>query len=254
MSHKGIIFDRLKPVWDTLTSEQKICWHFTAAQRPSLNAAGELRTENGWQYFVDVNSPLAVVDPDYILTDPPANTEPPPPITVTAGLWPIPSKPASGPSTRKPTPFVNPYTQGIIPTIAVVTQTYDTFLDAHNIRPATGRITTIVGEIQTFLRTNIPNELITFGKNFTADPIHEAISSRPRVRHVTTIEAPATAPVPLNVPQGYYATTAGINRFATIRGVTARRRPDLPLGKLRVINTTNGVLRTQTIPNPTGTT
>jgi hypothetical protein len=254
MSRRGIIYDRLKGAWAALTAEQRICWHFTAAQNPSLNASGELTTENGWQWFVDVNSPLAVIDEGYILDDPPTTDTDPEQIPITVALWPIPSKLAAGGSTQKPAPLVT-ISQAIpAQSAAIVTQSYDRFKGAHLTRPETARISLIFSDHQEWLTTDNPPEYVTLEKTFIPDPIHESISRTPRVRHVTTMIPAQTGNVPLDVPQGYFATTNGVNRFATIKGRTAARRPDLPLGRLRVVNLTNGKVIRQTIPNPTGTT
>jgi|ERR671922_910872 hypothetical protein len=74
----------------------------------------------------------------------------------------------------------------------------------------------------------------------------------PRVRHVTVIVPLQGGEVFIDLPDGYYATTSGDNRFARILGVTARRRPDLALGKMRVVNITNGQTIRQILANPYG--
>jgi len=60
MSRKGLIFDRLSTVWANLEPEQRIEWHFQASLLPRINESDQLITSNGWQYFVDVNTQLAV--------------------------------------------------------------------------------------------------------------------------------------------------------------------------------------------------
>lgn len=75
---------------------------------------------------------------------------------------------------------------------------------------------------------------------------------KPRIRHVTVIEPLATGDVSLVIPTGYYATTSGNNRFARIRGIKARQRPDLPLGTLKVVNVTTGQTIRQILSNPNG--
>lgn len=252
MSRRGIIYDRLKTAWEALSAEQRTCWHFTAQQNPTLNAAGELRTQNGWQYFVDTNSALAVVDESYILTDPPTTTDIPEPINVIVGLWPIPSKLAAGGSTPKPKPWTQlglpvPSTQ-----TAIITQGYDTFENFHQILPLTGRISCAYNDHTEWLRAGDPLDYVTTDKLYLQVPGTEHKSSAPRVRHVTTMIPDQTGAVPLDEPTGYFATTAGLNKFATIKGLTARRRPDLPLGKLRTISLVNGRVNKTTIPNPTG--
>jgi len=74
----------------------------------------------------------------------------------------------------------------------------------------------------------------------------------PRVRHVTVILPFASGNVSIIAPDGYFATTSGNNRFATIRGVTAQRRPDLPLGKIRIVNLLNGQTVRDVLKNPFG--
>lgn len=73
-----------------------------------------------------------------------------------------------------------------------------------------------------------------------------------RTRHVTIILPLATADVPLDVPDGYYATTAGVNRYATIKGRTAQRRPDRAAGKIRIVNLLNGQTVGELLKNPYG--
>lgn len=72
------------------------------------------------------------------------------------------------------------------------------------------------------------------------------------VRHVTVLLPLDTGPVSLLVPTGYFASTAGATKFARIKGRTARRRPDQPLGKLRVVNTDTGETIQQILSNPNG--
>lgn len=72
----------------------------------------------------------------------------------------------------------------------------------------------------------------------------------PRLRHVTIILPLEDGDVSLNVPRGYYATTAGNNRYASIRGITAKRRPDYALARARIINLTNGLTVSQALSNP----
>jgi len=72
----------------------------------------------------------------------------------------------------------------------------------------------------------------------------------PRIRHVTIIQPLDEGAIVLDIPAGYYATTAGNNKFATIRGRTAQRRPDKPLGTIRIVNLTNGQTVRQVLANP----
>lgn len=74
----------------------------------------------------------------------------------------------------------------------------------------------------------------------------------PRVRHVLIIDSGTPTTIDPSIPDGYFATTAGANRFARILGRTARRRPDLPFGKVRVIDLQTGAVTRQPINNPYG--
>lgn len=74
----------------------------------------------------------------------------------------------------------------------------------------------------------------------------------PRIRHVKIIFPLESGVIGLQTPNGYFASTAGVNRFSTIQGHTARRRPDKPLGTIRIVNVTNGQTIRQTLKNPYG--
>ena len=74
----------------------------------------------------------------------------------------------------------------------------------------------------------------------------------PRIRHVTVADDSHSGVLSLTVAEGYFASTAGNTKYARIKGVTARRRPELPLGTARVTNTTNGESIRLTISNPYG--
>jgi hypothetical protein len=76
--------------------------------------------------------------------------------------------------------------------------------------------------------------------------------NRPRIRHVKVILEGTQNPFTLRIPDGYYAETAGQNRFATIKGGTALRRPDLPVGTVFNVRRDNGSWARYVIPNPTG--
>lgn len=81
--------------------------------------------------------------------------------------------------------------------------------------------------------------------------IRSARSRRlPRNRHVTTLQETEAGPVNLQTPRGYFASTAGANKFASIKGATASRKRNLPLCRLQVINTNNGATITITVANP----
>jgi hypothetical protein len=74
----------------------------------------------------------------------------------------------------------------------------------------------------------------------------------PRIRHVTIIVPLQSGDISLLDPLGYFASTAGANRYATITGRTAKRKPDLPLGTIRFTSTTNGSTVAQILKNPFG--
>lgn len=74
----------------------------------------------------------------------------------------------------------------------------------------------------------------------------------PRIRHVTIMQPLSSGTVSLDDPLGYYATTAGDNRYSRVKGLRARRRPDLPLAKIKVINLDNGKITRGVITNPFG--
>lgn len=84
------------------------------------------------------------------------------------------------------------------------------------------------------------------------DKKHVGRGRPPRIRHVTIIQPLDVGAIALDIPTGYYATTAGNNKFATIRGRTAQRRPDKPLGTVRIVNLTNGQTVRQVLSNPFG--
>jgi hypothetical protein len=73
----------------------------------------------------------------------------------------------------------------------------------------------------------------------------------PRTRHVTVALETEAGPLNLQVPRGYYAETAGANKFASIKGATAARRRDLPLAQALWVNMTNGTVTKESVKNPT---
>lgn len=73
----------------------------------------------------------------------------------------------------------------------------------------------------------------------------------PRTRHVTVWKETETGPINLQVPRGYYASTNGANKFASVRGRTAARRKDLPLCRAIWLNMATGDTTETTINNPT---
>lgn len=81
--------------------------------------------------------------------------------------------------------------------------------------------------------------------------IRSARSRRlPRNRHVTTLQETDAGPVNLQTPRGYFASTAGANKFASIKGATASRKRNKPLCRLQILNTDNGATTTITVANP----
>jgi len=252
MPPPNLLEDVLAPAWMGLTEEQRICWHFTAARQPSPSQSGTLRTNNGWQYFCEINAELAVVDEALMLADAPPDTTLPNPVAITVAQWPLPAKLQSGPSVRRPAPQLVLDQIWQVGSVGVVTQGYDQFKGAHSLTTLEQRILCVSATIVSWLTGNTPEEYITLDPNFVPVMNARRPNRTPRVRHVTTIQPDAAGPVPLDQPTGYFATTAGVNKFARIKGLTARRRPDLPLGILRVISTTNGRIHRQTIPNPRG--
>lgn len=75
----------------------------------------------------------------------------------------------------------------------------------------------------------------------------------PRIRHVKALAPGSIGIKDLTTPSGYFSSTGGWNKFASIKGRTARRRTDKPLGTLRVINLENGKTIRQLLSNPFGT-
>jgi hypothetical protein len=76
--------------------------------------------------------------------------------------------------------------------------------------------------------------------------------NRPRPRHVRIIYEATIGSIFLTVPTGYYSTTQGLNRFATIWGYTARRLRSHPVARVLTVNRANGSSSTYTVPNPLG--
>jgi hypothetical protein len=76
--------------------------------------------------------------------------------------------------------------------------------------------------------------------------------NRPRPRHVKIVQPLTLVPIFLTVPNGYFATTNGLNRFATIKGGTAARVRDKPVARVLTVSRTNGSYSTYPVPNPYG--
>lgn len=76
-------------------------------------------------------------------------------------------------------------------------------------------------------------------------------SGRPaRKRHVTTLLPGETGPINLQAPRGFFAETAGITKYASIRGGTAARLPKLPFAELLWVRVSNGQTSHETVANP----
>jgi len=71
-----------------------------------------------------------------------------------------------------------------------------------------------------------------------------------RIRHTNILGPGDSGTVNLQTPSGYYAETAGVNKFAKIKGITARRRRDRPLGTLRITTNTGTLTWRSSLPNP----
>jgi hypothetical protein len=252
MSQRGMLESILGPAWSALTAEQRICWHFTAAKNPSFEEDGGLFTENGWQWFVDLNAALAVVNTAHVMTKPPTTDTPPNTDPLVVANWPLPGKLGSGGSTRRPPVTVAWGSPGPVNTDVIITQEYSEFVGYHSEQPLTERISGVFTDHQTWITTGTTGEYLTTGRATSQRLDPPAKSKKPAVRHVTTWQEGDAEEISLDEPTGYYATTAGENRFARIKGLTARRRPDLPLGRVKFINRDNGKIIYATIPNPTG--
>lgn len=252
MSQRGLLYDIIADAWTALTPEQRICWHFTAAKNPILLGGNELFTENGWQFFVDKNSPLAIINPDLILNDPPTDETPPNIPEISGTVWPLPGKTAAGPSKQRSAAAVTFKWPSALKNPATITQGYTEFSGAHDVDPLTQRVSAVFTDHQAWITTGITGEYLTTGVATPQRPTSAKKNRRPSTRHAAVYAPSDPDTIRLDTPTGYYATTAGENKFATIRGLTARRRPDLPLGKALFINTANGRRERKTIPNPTG--
>lgn len=244
--------DVMGPAWSALTASERICWHFTGQRNPILDLDGTFFTLNGWQFYVDTNSPLAVVNPTLMLTEPPTDKKPPNTDPLHATMWPLPGKLATGGSAHRAPVKVAWGSPGPPNTAVIIKQGYTQFRGNSAKYPINQRITATFADHQTWITTGITGEYLTTGVATAQRETSAKKNKKPSVRHVTTYQLGDAEVISLNDPKGYYATTAGENKFATIKGMTARRRPDLPLGRVTFINLDNGEIIEQTIPNPTG--
>lgn len=252
MSQKGMLEDVLGPAWTGLTAEQRICWHFTAARNPIFEQDGGLFTENGWQYFIDINAPIAVVNAAHVLTEPPDTTTPPNTDPLVVASWPLPAKLGAGGSGKRAPVTIAWGSPGPANTDVIFTQGYDAYKGFHNQFPESERISAVFSDHQEWITTGTTGEYLTTGVTTASRKLSAHRNKKPRVRHVSTWQEGDADEISLDVPTGYYATTGGENRFARIKGLTARRRPDLPLGRVKFLNRDNGEQLSATIPNPTG--
>ena len=208
MAEPTLLGDIIQPAWEALTPEQRTCWHIWAQRNPQSDARGRLTTLYGQQAHYQKNAPIAVAETVPLLADPPTSSTKPKAPKITSSLWPLKSKPPTGPSSNRPIAYVDFVEPLDGDTLVVIRQSYTRKLNGKG-RP-------------------------------------------PRIRHVTIVPPLGGGEVILTESIGYFATTAGLNRFAKIRGVTAKRRPDKPLGSARVINLLNGQIIQVSIPNPYG--
>jgi hypothetical protein len=252
MSQRGMLEDILGPAWSALTAEQRICWHFTAAKNPIFEEEGGLFTENGWQFFVDRNATLAVVNAAHVMSEPPTTETPPNTDPLVVAAWPLPGKLGAGGSAKRPPVTVTWGSPGPVNTDVIITQEYNRFVGYHSEYPLTERISATFTDGQKWITTGTTGEYLTTGRATSQRIDPPKKNKKPAVRHVTTWQAGDAEEISLDDPTGYYATTDGNNKFARIKGLTARRRPDLPLGRVKFINRENGETIEQTITNPTG--
>jgi len=208
MAEPTLLGDIIQPAWNSLTPEQRTCWHFWAQKTPQLDELGRLVTLYGQQAHYSRNADLATALTVPLIEEPPANETPPQPIAILTIAWPIQSL-IEGTTTAR---------QGIV-----------------------------YGE----LSDPVPTNTVVIVKQ-GYDRKKRGRGRPPRIRHVTVLVPLDTGFIDFNLPTGYYATTSGDNKFSTIKGITARRRPDKPLGTVRIVNATNGQTIRQVLNNPFG--
>jgi hypothetical protein len=219
MSIPTIIGDILSDAWNALTADQRSCWHFFAMKNPIIDEEGELTTLNGWQIYYRQNVYIAIGEDYALLEDPPANLDPPPTRTLQATLWSAKGLLASGATTRRSTLVLEVKQALSADAFEILTQGYT---ENHG------------------------------GPPIPAHPSRTTSRQRPSPRHVTILEPLFTGIVDLQTPTGYFATTGGRAKFSTIKGITARRRPDLPAAKLRAVSLLNGQTAESTVLNAAG--
>ena len=203
-----LLGDIIQPAWQSLTPEQRTCWHFWAATHPELDESGRLVTLYGQQAHYAKNADIATAVTVPLLDDPPPNSTPPFTVAMVTYAWPI---------------------QSLLG----------------------GTVTARQGLVWAELDDPVPSNQIVIVKQ-GYDRKKTGTGRPPRIRHVTILLPLDTGMVNLQIPTGYYATTSGDNRYSTIRGITARRRPDRPLGTVRIVNIENGQTIRETMDNPFG--
>lgn len=78
---------------------------------------------------------------------------------------------------------------------------------------------------------------------------HSGKGRQPRIRHVTRKLPGTDGVLRLDIASGYFAETSGDTKYARIKGISARRRPDLPIAKLKIIDVETGKRARQAIAN-----
>lgn len=208
MPEPTLLGEIIQPAWQSLTPEQRTCWHFWAAANPQVTEGGYPFTMFGQQAHYSRNADIAVSEEGTLLTDPPTNTTPPPRVAIITYSWPKQALITGTTTARNGYAFLNLDDPVPADTTVIVRQGYD--------RKRSGK------------------------------------PRPPRIRHVTIIVPLQSGPISLLIPAGYYATTAGNTKYARIKGITARRRPDLPLGTIRIVNLVNGQTVREVLKNPNG--
>lgn len=124
MAEPTLLGDIIQPAWNSLTPEERTCWHFWALANPLIDELGVLRTLNGEQAHYQRNKDLAVTESVPLLTEPPADFTPPRPVAVITLTWPLASQLGGSISTRGG--FVALELEDELPadTAAIVTQGY----------------------------------------------------------------------------------------------------------------------------------
>lgn len=206
MPEPTLLSDFIQPHWNALTPEQRVCWHFWAADHPLVDELGRLRTLYGAQAHYNRNGNIAVTEDNTLLGNPPTTMTAPQAVAIITVAWPL---------------------QSLI----------------------SGTTTARRGLVYLELDEPMPTDTAVIVKQ-GYDKKHNGPGRPPRVRHVTIIQPLQSGDVALDIPDGYYATTAGNNKFATIRGRTAQRRPDKPLATVRIVNLTNGQTVREVLKNP----